>query len=291
MALKCPILLFPILAPPPENHRPSTEVRFSRWNNANADKFEDRRRAQKEIEDDIRLQRRFNSASRITNNHEANTITTTTTNNNETFKSIGTPSSPSSPSIPGKKSKYSKNPNPNPSSSDSHPAFRQIHRATNPRLPLPVQSKAKAKANVTVADDGVSYIIDGAPFEFKYSYTETPKAKPIKLREPPYVPFGPSTMPRPWTGRAPLPPSKKKLKEFDSFKLPPPHKKGVKPVQAPGPFLAGSGPPHLRYVKPRSREEILGEPLSKEEINDLVNRCMKTSRQLNIGIFILIFEY
>lgn len=279
MALKCPILLFPILAPPPENHRPSTEVRFSRWNNANADKFEDRRRAQKEIEDDIRLQRRFNSASRITNNHEATTITTT--NNNETFKSIGTPSSASSPSIPGKKSKYSKNPNPNPSSSDSHPAFRQIHRATNPRLPLPVQSKAKA--NVTIADDGVSYIIDGAPFEFKYSYTETPKAKPIKLREPPYVPFGPSTMPRPWTGRAPLPPSKKKLKEFDSFKLPPPHKKGVKPVQAPGPFLAGSGPPLLRYVKPRSREEILGEPLSKEEINDLVNRCMKTSRQLNIG--------
>ncbi|KAM4123654.1 hypothetical protein ACB094_01G173500 [Castanea mollissima] len=273
LSLKCPILLFPILAPPPENHRPSTEVRFSRWNNANAEKFEDRRRAQKEIEDDIRLQRRFNSATRITNIHE------TATANNETFKSIGTPSSPSSPSIPGKKSKYSKNPNPNPnpSSSDSHPAFRQIHRATNP-----VQVNANANANVTIADDGVSYIIDGAPFEFKYSYTETPKAKPIKLREPPYVPFGPTTRPRPWTGRAPLPPSKKKLKEFDSFKLPPPHKKGVKPVQAPGPFLAGSGPPS-RYVKAKSREEILGEPLSKEEINDLVNRCMKTSRQLNIG--------
>lgn len=85
-------------------------------------------------------------------------------------------------------------------------------------------------------------------------------------------------MGRPWTGRAPLPPSKKKLKEFDSFQLPPPHKKGVKPVQAPGPFLFGSGP---RYVK--SREEILGEPLTKEEISDLVNKCMKVMRQLNIG--------
>lgn len=283
LSLKCPIPLFPILAPPPEHHRPSTEVRLSRWNNANAEKFEDRRRAQKEIEDDIRLQRRFNSATRITNIHETATATATN-NNNETFKSIGTPSSPSSPSIPGKKSKYSKNPNPNPnpSSSDSHPAFRQIHRATNP-----AQAKANANANVTIADDGVSYIIDGAPFEFKYSYTETPKAKPIKLREPPYVPFGPTTMPRPWTGRAPLPPSKKKLKEFDSFKLPPPHKKGVKPVQAPGPFLAGSGPPS-RYVKAKSREEILGEPLSKEEINDLVNRCMKTSRQLNIGMVLVL---
>ncbi|KAM1029182.1 hypothetical protein ACFX2A_042724 [Malus domestica] len=58
-------------------------------------------------------------------------------------------------------------------------------------------------------------------------------------------------MHRLWTGRAPLPASKKKLKEFDSFQLPPPHKKGVKPVQSPGPYLAGSGP---KYVK--SREEI-----------------------------------
>uniref|UniRef100_A0A2N9GBK9 CRM domain-containing protein n=1 Tax=Fagus sylvatica TaxID=28930 RepID=A0A2N9GBK9_FAGSY len=213
MALKLPIP-FPIFAPPlptpypnpnPPNHRPPTELWFSRWNNANAEKFEERRRAQKEIEDDIRRERRFNSVTRISNNHETAIVTTTTTN--ETFKSI-----------------------------------------------------------------------DGAPFEFKYSYTETPKAKPIKLREPPFVPFGPTTMGRPWTGRAPLPPSKKKLKEFDSFQLPPPHKKGVKPVQAPGPFLFGSGP---RYVK--SREEILGEPLTKEEISDLVNKCMKVMRQLNIG--------
>lgn len=101
--------------------------------------------------------------------------------------------------------------------------------------------------------------------------------KPLKLREPTIAPFGPGTMPRPWTGRKPLSPSKKKL-EFDSFKLPPAHKKGVKPVQAPGPYLPGSGP---RYVK--SREEILGEPLSKEEIDELVKGCTKSQRQLNMG--------
>lgn len=126
----------------------------------------------------------------------------------------------------------------------------------------------------------MSYVIDGAPFEFKYSYTETPKVRPLKMREPPFVPFGPTTMPRPWTGRAPLPPSKKKMREFDSFVLPPPNKKGVKPVQKPGPFLPGTFP---RYV--HSREEILGEPLTQEEIDDMVNGCRKTSRQLNIGNF------
>ncbi|XP_054798293.1 CRS2-associated factor 1, chloroplastic [Prosopis cineraria] len=273
MALKLAIR-FPFLAPDPnpnssllQQHRPSTEVRFSRWNNANAEKFNIRRRRQQQIEDDIRRERRFNSANKIANMDDDSSPTSSTV---ETFRSIGTPSAPSRPSIPGKKSKYSKPPKP---SVESHPAFR-FSNIPNPR-DTPVVS---TPPNVKVADDGVSYVIDGAPFEFKYSYTETPKMKPIKMREPPFVPFGPTTMPRPWTGRAPLPPSKKKLKEFDSFVLPPPHKKGVKPVQKPGPFLPGTGP---RYVQ--SREEILGEPLTQEEIDDLIKGCRKTSRQLNIG--------
>lgn len=117
-----------------------------------------------------------------------------------------------------------------------------------------------------------------APFLYQYSYTETPKVKPLKLREPLVSPFGPESMAKPWTGRKPFPPSKKKLPEFDSFKLPPPNKKGVKPVQAPGPFLQGSGP---KYV--RSREEILGERLTKEEIDLLIQGAKKSERQLNIG--------
>lgn len=108
-----------------------------------------------------------------------------------------------------------------------------------------------------IGEDGVSYFIDGAPFEFKYSYTETPAANPIRMRQPPFVPFGPGTMPRPWTGRTP--------KDLDSVPKP------------PGPFSDGAGP--------RSREEILGEPLTKEEINGLVEVTKKTTRQLNIGTF------
>ncbi|XP_031250659.1 CRS2-associated factor 1, chloroplastic [Pistacia vera] len=274
MALKLTIP-FPIFAPPPSptpnpnpsNQRPPTEVRFSRWNNAHAEKFNQRQRAQQEIEDDIRRHRRFDSASKIAqiNDYDSNVA------NVIVYKSTGTPSSPSRPSIPGKKSKYSKPANP-----DDHPAFRKI--LTKPKITdLSREKAANPKANVTVGEDGISYVIDGAPFEFKYSYTETPKVKPLKLREP-YAPFGPTTMSRPWTGRAPLPASKKKLKEFDSFELPPPNKKGVKPVQKPGPYLPGSGP---RYVS--SREEILGEPLTKEEVEELVHSCIKSNRQLNIG--------
>lgn len=85
-------------------------------------------------------------------------------------------------------------------------------------------------------------------------------------------------MGRPWTGRAPLPQSQKTPREFDSFQLPPVGKKGVKPVQKPGPFRPGVGP---RYVY--TKEEILGEPLSKEEIRELVTSCLKTTRQLNMG--------
>jgi hypothetical protein len=102
----------------------------------------------------------------------------------------------------------------------------------------------------------------------------------VAFREPPFLPFGPKETPRPWTGRAPLPPSKKKLPEFDSFKLPPRGKKGVKPVQSPGPFLAGSGGP--RYST--TREEILGEPLTKEEVGELIKGSLKVRRQLNMGI-------
>ncbi|KAK5824626.1 CRS2-associated factor 1, chloroplastic isoform X1 [Gossypium arboreum] len=273
MALKLPIS-FPIFSPPSPNpytntnepgHRPPTEIRFSHWNNANAEKFNQRRRAQQEIEDDIRRYRRFDSATKIATTVESSS--SSTPKPTETYKSFGSPSSPSSPSIPGKKSKYSKPPN--------HPAFRKFSKAANPPPPSPLDKKP---ANVAIGEDGVSFVIDGAPFEFKYSYTETPKVKPVKLREPPYSPFGPTTMPRPWTGRAPLPPSKKKMKEFDSFVLPPPEKKGVKSIQKPGPYLPGTGP---RYVQ--SREEILGEPLTAEEVKELVNSCLKSQRQLNMG--------
>ncbi|KAM2014810.1 hypothetical protein FF2_044620 [Malus domestica] len=63
------LIFAPLLNPRPTHNaaqnRPPTEVRFTRWNNANAKIFNQRRKAQQEIEDDIRRERRFESATRI----------------------------------------------------------------------------------------------------------------------------------------------------------------------------------------------------------------------------------
>nr|XP_004239268.1 CRS2-associated factor 1, chloroplastic [Solanum lycopersicum] len=269
------LIQFPIFSPPapPHSHRPATEIRFSRWNNANAEKFIRHERTQKEIEDEIRFHKRFDSVLSIANNYNPAPPSPVA---EKTFKSTGTPSTPSSPSIPGKKSKYSRNFHNNPR--QIHPAFKPLVRTRKIPVETPDETAGKSDIDIKVDENGVCYEFPEAPFVYQYSYTETPKVKPRKLREPLVSPFGPESMQRPWTGRKPLPPSKKKLPEFDSFQLPPPHKKGVKPVQAPGPFLAGSGP---KYVK--SREEVLGEPLTKEEMMELINSCKKTTRQMNIG--------
>ena len=82
-----------------------------------------------------------------------------------------------------------------------------------------------------------------ASFEFQFSYSETSKVKPIAIREPAFLPFAPPTMPRPWTGKAPLKGKKsKKVPLFDSFKPPPAGTKGVKLVEMPGPFPMGQFP-------------------------------------------------
>ncbi|KAH7420772.1 hypothetical protein KP509_13G021700 [Ceratopteris richardii] len=116
------------------------------------------------------------------------------------------------------------------------------------------------------------------PFDFQFSYTETPNAPVLKYRETPFSPFGPSTIGRPWIGGRPHNPSKKKKIVFDSFKPPPKDMKGVKHVQDPGPYPEGQGPKVAR-----SREEIMGDPLTKEEIVYLVEKCKREKRQLNLG--------
>ncbi|KAK7314425.1 hypothetical protein VNO77_32948 [Canavalia gladiata] len=249
----------PIFSPPVDPnstyHRSSTEIRFSRWNNANAERFNQRRRKIEEIEDEIRRTRRFNAVENITNTN------VTGSGGAERFKSFGTPSAPSRPSIPGKKSKYSKPPPKPKSLLDWHPVVSRTESVEFQPGP----------ANVKIGDDGVSYVVDGAPFEFRYSYTETPNAKPVKMREAPFVPFGPATMPRPWTGRNPVPPCKTTVKDFHSLALPPaPDEEGIEPVLLPGPVLEW-------------REKILGEPLTRDEIINLVKDAEKSTSQLNIG--------
>ncbi|KAI5079293.1 hypothetical protein GOP47_0004772 [Adiantum capillus-veneris] len=123
-----------------------------------------------------------------------------------------------------------------------------------------------------------SYSIPSLPFEVQFSYSETPNAPVIRYREKPYSPFGPMTLSRPWTGGPPRKKSKKNLPLFDSFDPPPKGKKGVKPVQDPGPYPKGQGP-----KRAKSREEVLGQPLNAQEIAELVDSCQNENRQMNLG--------
>ncbi|XP_039034915.1 CRS2-associated factor 2, chloroplastic-like isoform X1 [Hibiscus syriacus] len=187
-----------------------------------------------------------------------------------------TASSTPSPSPPIPIPKY---PPPRPRNPPSNPALSFPHRRTNYRKPVKkgvIQSDGDRC--VIVGENGVSYKLPGAPFEFQYSYSETPNAEPIAIREPAHFPFAPPTMPRPWTGKAPLKKSKKKIPLFDSFNPPPPDKKGVKFVEMPGPFPFGKYP-----KEGRTREEILGEPLKKWEIKMLVKPMLADNRQVNLG--------
>ncbi|KAH7570312.1 hypothetical protein JRO89_XS05G0084400 [Xanthoceras sorbifolium] len=182
------------------------------------------------------------------------------------------------PKYPPSKSKPRNAPS-NPKKSQSNPALKLPHRQTHYyKRVKPGVISSDGERTVVVGESGVSYQLPGAPFEFQYSYSETPQAKPVAIREPAFLPFAPPTMPRPWTGKQPLKKSKKKTPLFDSFDPPPPGKKGVKYVEMPGPFQFGKYP-----KEGHSREEVLGEPLKKWEISMLVKPMLSDNRQVNLG--------
>ncbi|TXG59750.1 hypothetical protein EZV62_014323 [Acer yangbiense] len=89
------------------------------------------------------------------------------------------------------------------------------------------------------------------PFDFKYSYSETnPAVEPIGYREPKrFSPFGPGRLDRKWTGTVAL----------------------------------ASKEPDPNWVE--ERNQILGDPLSEEEVAELVEpyRHSDCSRQINLG--------
>ncbi|KAL5700384.1 CRS2-associated factor 2 [Ranunculus cassubicifolius] len=164
---------------------------------------------------------------------------------------------------------------PNP----QNPAFKTFHRRTKYYKPVSDGViSTDGDRSVVIGESGVSYHLPGAPFEFQYSYSETPKVKPLAFREPAFLPFEPPTMPRPWTGKAPLKKSKKNIPLFDSFNPPPPGMKGVKHVEMPGPFKLGKYP-----KEGQTREEILGEPLTRAEVRMLVKPHLSHNRQVNLG--------
>lgn len=91
------------------------------------------------------------------------------------------------------------------------------------------------------------------PFDFKYSYSEiNDSVEPISFRESPkFSPFGPGRLDRKWTG-----------------------------TSAPAQEEAD----RLRWAEERSR--VLGDPLSEEEVAELVERFRHSdcARQINLGI-------
>ncbi|XP_068662797.1 CRS2-associated factor 2, chloroplastic [Aristolochia californica] len=167
-----------------------------------------------------------------------------------------------------------------PKSPPKPPALKSFHNRTkyHKRISDGVISSEADGRSVILGENGVSYLLPEAPFEFQFSYSETPNVKPIAIREPAYLPFAPPTLPRPWTGKAPLKKSKKKIPLFDSFNPPPPGMKGVKRVEMPGPLPFGKFP-----KEGKTREEILGEPLTRKEIRELVKPHLSSNRQVNLG--------
>ncbi|KAJ0446348.1 putative RNA-binding, CRM domain, YhbY-like superfamily, CRS2-associated factor, plant [Helianthus annuus] len=148
-------------------------------------------------------------------------------------------------------------PNPN------NPAFKTFHRRSKYYKPIKPGSviSSDGDRSVVVGDSGVSYQLPGAPFEFQFSYSETPRAKPIAIREPAFLPFAPPTMPRPWTGKPPLKKSTRKIKLFES-----------------------SNPNSSNNNNTKQLEMLmLGKPLSRAERHELVKRHVSSNRQVNLG--------
>ncbi|KAM7484221.1 hypothetical protein LguiA_000230 [Lonicera macranthoides] len=165
-------------------------------------------------------------------------------------------------------------PNPNP-------AFKTFHHRS--KYYKPVRDgvvSSDGDRSVVVGESGVSYRLPGAPFEFQFSYSETPKAKPVAIREPAFLPFAPPTMPRPWTGKAPMKKAKRNIPLFDSFNSPPTDdSQGVKKyLEMPAPYKLGYYQPELK-----PREEVLGKPLTRLEIRQLLKPHISSNRQVNLG--------
>lgn len=127
-------------------------------------------------------------------------------------------------------------------------------------------------------DSGVSYRLPGAPFDFQFSYSEAPKAKPLAIREPAFLPFAPPTMPRPWTGKAPMKKSKRNIKLFEPLnpQMENDDDDGGKRYEMLRAYELG-------MFEEKPKKKVLGPPLTREEIRELLKHCIASNRQVNIG--------
>ncbi|KAL6505532.1 CRS1 YhbY [Orobanche hederae] len=165
-----------------------------------------------------------------------------------------------------------------------NPAFRFHHRTSRHNKPVEPGQKIPLPDGdnraIVVGDSGVSYQLPGAPFEFMYSYSETPRCQPLAVREPAFLPFGPPTTPRPWVGKAPMKKSKKrKVKLFEPLGgdgSDEDHNVGGKRYEMLRNYELGN-------FRVQPREEVLGEPLMNWEIKEILKPYLSSNRQVNSG--------
>lgn len=120
-----------------------------------------------------------------------------------------------------------------------------------------------------------------------YSYSEVPKAQPLAMREPAFLPFEPPTMSRPWTGKAPMKKSKRNVKLFEPLGVVENKVNGNVGEKRFKMFRAYE----LGKVIIRPREEVLGEPLTRAEIKELLKPCVSSNRQVNLGEFLFLQSF
>ncbi|XP_076948302.1 CRS2-associated factor 2, mitochondrial-like [Bidens hawaiensis] len=136
---------------------------------------------------------------------------------------------------------------------------RQLHFEDDPpfspiqKPPKPQNNNKTPKQDSSTHKPQNSYPLKSdLPFDFRYSYSEiNPSVDPIGYRETPkFSPFGPGRLDRKWTGTAA------------------PSQQAVDTAEVE-----------------QQRNMILGEPLSEEEVLELVERYRHSdcSRQLNLG--------
>eukprot|EP00252_Welwitschia_mirabilis_P017605 TRINITY_DN3897_c0_g1_i1.p1 TRINITY_DN3897_c0_g1~~TRINITY_DN3897_c0_g1_i1.p1 ORF type:complete len:403 (-),score=52.88 TRINITY_DN3897_c0_g1_i1:521-1729(-) len=132
--------------------------------------------------------------------------------------------------------------------------------------------KLGEEQGVILSEDGISYTVKGAPFEFRFSYSEKPQERPSAVRDPPLVPFAPPPIPRPWCGRG-------SLKKLDAILPLLDSKKESRLPYSAGPFLRTNDAEQVDW----NPEEMLGEPLSEEEIQVMLERYGQGNSQVNLG--------
>ncbi|XP_020591286.1 CRS2-associated factor 2, mitochondrial isoform X2 [Phalaenopsis equestris] len=134
-----------------------------------------------------------------------------------------------------------------PRDESDDPPFSPLTKIKQPKPDLPPRTLVSGKGKTPAP------FHSDLPFDFRFSYSETDASvRPIGFREPPrFSPFGPGRLDRKWNG-----------------------------VSAPavGEFLPEG-------AMEEQRRFVLGEPLSEEEVEELVERYRHNdcSRQINLG--------